>query len=78
LNLDRLHPGYFLPTVAGGLVASGSAAVVGQRLLAEMMLGLGLICWFILGSMILARLFFRPALPAALAPTMAIEVAPPP
>ena len=76
LNLDRLHPGYFLPTVAGGLVASGSAAVVGQRLLAEMLLGLGLICWFILGSMILARLFFRPALPAALAPTMAIEVAP--
>jgi tellurite resistance protein len=76
LNLDRLHPGYFLPTVAGGLVASDSAAVVGQRLLAEMMLGLGLICWFILGSMILARLFFRPALPAALAPTMAIEVAP--
>ena len=62
--------------MAGGLVASGSAAVVGQRLLAEMLLGLGLICWFILGSMILARLFFRPALPAALAPTMAIEVAP--
>jgi tellurite resistance protein len=76
LNLDRLHPGYFLPTVAGGLVASGSAAVVGQRLLAEMFRGLGLICWFILGSMILARLFFRPALPAALTPTMAIEVAP--
>src|ERR1700736_854224 len=41
-----------------------------------MMLGLGLVCWLILGSMILARLFFRPALPAALAPTMAIEVAP--
>jgi len=44
LNLDRLHPGYFLPTVAGGLVASDSAATVGQRLLAEMMLGLGLVC----------------------------------
>jgi tellurite resistance protein len=41
-----------------------------------MMLGLGLICWLILGSMIMARLFFRAALPAALAPTMAIEVAP--
>jgi tellurite resistance protein len=76
LSLDRLHPGYFLPTVAGGLVASGSAAVVGQPLLAEMMLGLGMVCWLILGSMIMGRLFFRPALPAALAPTMAIEVAP--
>ncbi|GAA4619135.1 hypothetical protein GCM10023195_86420 [Actinoallomurus liliacearum] len=41
------------------------------------MLGLGLICWFILGSMIMARLFFRPALPPALYPTLAIEAAPP-
>jgi hypothetical protein len=28
--LDRFHPGYFLPTVAGGLIASYGAAVVGQ------------------------------------------------
>jgi tellurite resistance protein len=76
LELDRLHPGYFLPTVAGGLIASGCASAVGQRVLAQAMLGLGLICWLILGSMILARLFFRPALPALLAPTLAIEVAP--
>lgn len=77
LDLDRLHPGYFLPTVAGGLVASASAAGVGQLRLAEVMLGLGIVCWFILGSMIMARLFFRPALPPALMPTLAIEVAPP-
>ncbi|GAA0360329.1 hypothetical protein NE235_21365 [Actinoallomurus spadix] len=76
LNLDQLHPGYFLPTVAGGLVAAAGAAAVGQRTLGYAMLGLGLICWFILGSMILARLFFRPALPPALYPTLAIEVAP--
>jgi len=37
----------------------------------------GVICWVILGSMILLRLIFRPPLPDALAPTMAIEVAPP-
>ncbi|MET9479659.1 TDT family transporter [Streptomyces sp. NPDC006638] len=77
LELDRLHPGYFLPTVAGGLVAAASAADVGQRRLAEVMLGLGLVCWFILGSMIMARLFFRPMLPTPLLPTLAIEVAPP-
>jgi tellurite resistance protein len=76
VDLDRLHPGYFLPTVAGGLVASAGAAAVGQQRLAEMMLGLGLICWVIIGSMILGRLIFRPSLPDALAPTMAIEVAP--
>lgn len=75
-DIDRLHPGYFLPTVAGGLVASAGAAAVGQRRLAEVLLGLGLVCWLILGSMILARLILRPSLPDPLAPTMAIELAP--
>jgi tellurite resistance protein len=75
-DLDRLHPGYFLPTVAGGLVASAGAAEVGQQRLAQFMLGLGIFCWIIVGSMILGRLIFRPPLPDALAPTMAIEVAP--
>lgn len=76
VELDRLHPGYFLPTVAGGLVASASAAEVGQIRLAQVLLGLGLICWVIIGSMIMGRLIFRPPLPDALAPTMAIEIAP--
>lgn len=75
-DIDRLHPGYFRPTVAGGLVASACATDVGQVRLAQVMFGLGLICWAILGSMILGRLFFRPALPDALVPTMAIELAP--
>jgi tellurite resistance protein len=74
--LDQVHPGYFLPTVAGGLVAATSAAEVGQPALGRVMLGYGTVCWLVLGSIILARLFFRPALPAALAPTLAIEVAP--
>jgi tellurite resistance protein len=76
LELDRMHPGYFLPTVAGGLVASAGATEVGQRRLAEVVFGLGLICWIVLGSILLARLLVRPALPAALTPTLAIEVAP--
>jgi tellurite resistance protein len=76
IDLDRLHPGYFLPTVAGGFVASAGAAEVGQHRLAQVMFGLGLICWLVLGSMIMARLIFRPALPDTLAPTMAIEIAP--
>jgi tellurite resistance protein len=75
-DLDRLHPGYFLPTVAGGLVASAGAAMVDQQHLAQLMLGLGIFSWIILGSMILGRLIFRPPIPDALAPTMAIEVAP--
>jgi tellurite resistance protein len=76
LELDRLHPGYFLPTVAGGLIASSAAAHVGQQRLAQVMLGYGVICWLILGSLILGRLFFRPFPPPPLVPTLAIEVAP--
>ncbi len=76
LDLDTFHPGYFLPTVAGGLVGSASAAAVGQERLAELMFGLGLVCWLVLGSIVLARLMFRPMLPVALQPTLAIEVAP--
>ena len=75
-DLDHLHPGYFLPTVAGGLVASAGAAEVGQHRFAQMLFGLGLVCWVILGSMVLARLIFRPPLPDALVPTMALEIAP--
>lgn len=74
--LERLHPGYFLPTVAGGLLASVAASQVGQADLAQVLFGYGVVCWLILGSMILGRLFFGPPLPTALVPTLAIEVAP--
>jgi tellurite resistance protein len=76
LEVDALHPGYFLPTVAGGLLASYCASIVGQPLLAAVMFGLGLVCWLILGSIMLGRLLVRPRLPTPLLPTLAIEVAP--
>ncbi|MFF3559499.1 TDT family transporter [Streptomyces sp. NPDC002574] len=76
LGLDQLHPGYFLPTVGGGLIAAFSAAQVGQQRLAEVMFGLGIVSWLVMGSMILARLFFRPPLPPGLTPTLAIEIVP--
>jgi tellurite resistance protein len=76
VQLDTFHPGYFLPTIAGGLIASAGAADVGQRRLAEVMLGLGMICWLVLGSIILARLLLRPLPPGPLLPALAIEVAP--
>ncbi|QFZ72137.1 TDT family transporter [Streptomyces fagopyri] len=76
LDLDQLHPGYFLPATGGGLVAAFSAVQVGQERVAELMFGLGIISWVVLGSMILARLFFRPPMPPGLTPTLAIEVVP--
>jgi tellurite resistance protein len=77
LDLDRPHSGYVLPAVAGGLVASIGAALAGWTALAHAFMGLGLVSWLLIGSVIMARLLFRPRLPAPLTPTLAIEVAPP-
>lgn len=78
-DLDQgvAHPGYFLPTVAGGLVASYAAAEVQLHSLAEGLFGIGVLCWLLLGSLILNRLFFTRMLPPPLVPTLAIELAPP-
>jgi tellurite resistance protein len=76
LELAKVHPGYFLPSVAGGFVASASAGLVGQLGLAQVLFGLGMLSWIVLGSIVLGRLVLGPSLPAALMPTIAIEVAP--
>ncbi|MEE4545901.1 TDT family transporter [Streptomyces sp. V4-01] len=76
-KLPQWHPGYFLPTVAGGLIAANGSAALGWTTLAHVMFGYGLICWFVLGSILLVRLFTQPMLPPPLLPTIAIEVAPP-
>ncbi|MCM4085094.1 SLAC1 family transporter [Paractinoplanes hotanensis] len=77
LQLAQWHPGYLLPTVAGGLIAAGGSAAFGYDTLAMVMFGYGAISWLVLGSIILVRLFTAPALPMALRPTIAIEMAPP-
>ena len=77
LDMDALHPGYVLPTVTGGLIAAEGAAAVGWHGLADGLFGMGVICWILLGSVILGRLLLRPALPDRLAPLLAIQVAPP-
>lgn len=74
--LPQIHPGYFLPTVAGGLLAATSAAEVGQRAIGLALFGYGVLCWIILGSIIMGRLITGSPLPQALQPTLAIEVAP--
>jgi tellurite resistance protein len=73
----KINPGYFLPTVAGGLLAANGAAVFGYRGFGWVCFGIGMICWFVLGSVVINRLFLAARLPAPLLPTMAIEVAPP-
>jgi tellurite resistance protein len=74
IDPDSIHPGYFLPTAAGGLIGANAAAQVQLHALAEASFGIGVIFWVVLSSMILKRLFTGAALPAALVPTMAIEL----
>ena len=73
----KVHPGYFLPTVAGGFLGAQVAPHVGLHWVGMLCFGVGVVCWFVLGSVVLSRLVFRKALPAPLVPTLAIEVAPP-
>jgi tellurite resistance protein len=71
---DSLHPGYFLPTAAGGLIGADAAAQVHLHALAGASFGIGIISWVLLSPMILNRMLTRPPLPNALVPTMAIEL----
>jgi tellurite resistance protein len=77
IDHDSAHPGYFLPTVAGGLVGAFCAAQVHLHGLAAASFGIGMLSWLLVGSTILNRLFFHRSLPQALVPTLAIELAPP-
>ena len=76
-DIRRWHPGYFLPTVAGGLLAGGASAALGLTTLSHVLFGLGITSFVVLAPIIEQRLFVVPALPPPLLPTIAIEVAPP-
>jgi len=72
-----VHPGYYLPTVAGGLVGATTLMQVNLRGLAEASFGLGVLSWLLLGCVVMSRLITAKALPVALQPAAAIELAPP-
>jgi tellurite resistance protein len=76
-DLRRWHPGYYLPTAAGGLLAGGASAVLGFTTLSHVLFGLGITSFVLLGSIIQLRLFNAPSLPPPLLPTIAIDAAPP-
>lgn len=73
---ECLHSGYYLPTVAAGLIGATALATLGYDDAATMAFGLGGICWLLLGSVIITRNFVVTGLPPTLVPTMAIDVAP--
>jgi tellurite resistance protein len=77
LAIDAIHGGYFLPTVAGGLVAATAAADIGMTDLAIASFAVGVFFWVVMFLAIFARIALRPALPGPLRPTLAIFLAPP-
>lgn len=74
---DHVHPGYYLPTVAGGFVGAYCAAAVHLHAIAEAAFGIGIFCWILVAALVLNRLIIRPALPPPLVPTLSIQLAPP-
>jgi tellurite resistance protein len=77
LDQTRFHPGYFLPTVAGGFIGAEGCGFFGFEGLGWLSFGFGAISWLILASQVSGRLFFIGRLPEGLVPTMAVELAPP-
>jgi tellurite resistance protein len=73
---SKFHPGYLLPTVAGGFVAASGAGGFGLRGLGWLSFGIGVVSWLVLTSLTLGRLLFVTMLPAALVPTLTFEAAP--
>ena len=77
LQLDSVHGGWLLPTVAAGLVGADTAARVGLTGLGWGLFGIGVFFWAIMTLLVLARLAFGSPLPEPLVPTTAILLAPP-
>jgi tellurite resistance protein len=75
-DIRRWHPGYYLPTVAGGLLAGGASAALGFVTLSRVLFGLGVTSFVVHAAIISQRLYVGPSLPPPLLPTIAIELAP--
>jgi tellurite resistance protein len=77
LPMATLHPGYFLPTVAGPFVASIGLGLSGWRHAAEGAFGVGVFLWLIIGGLIFNRLFTGTPLPDSVKPSFSVLVSAP-
>jgi tellurite resistance protein len=77
LPANDFHPGYLLPTVAGGFIASIGLSVSGWHQAAQSAFGVGVFFWLTIGTLIVNRLFTGQPLPDATKPSMAVLVSPP-
>jgi len=67
----------YLPTVAANLVSAIAISALGWPELGQLFFGAGVLAWLALESLIIGRLLTAEELPAALRPTLGIQLAPP-
>ncbi|WP_405575125.1 hypothetical protein OG317_35130 [Streptomyces sp. NBC_01167] len=77
LTFKQLHPGYFLPLVAGPFIASIGLSSVHAVPAARTALGVGTFFWVIIGGVITARLITAGPLPVPVIPSLSVLLAPP-
>ncbi|MGJ5203761.1 dicarboxylate transporter/tellurite-resistance protein TehA [Bradyrhizobium sp. HKCCYLR20261] len=70
-------PVLYLPTVAGSFVTAIGAGALGFPDWGRLAFGAGLFSWLAVESVLLHRLYTADALPAAIRPTLGIQLAPP-
>jgi tellurite resistance protein len=70
-------PAMYLPPVAGSFLGAIAAGAVGQTDLGRLMLGLGIVAWFLVAATLLGRYLSAGELPAPLRALLGLELAPP-
>jgi tellurite resistance protein len=67
----------YLPAVAGNFVSAGVAGALGFIQVGGLFFGAGMFSWLAIESVLLHRLYTGEPLPAAIRPTLGIQLAPP-
>jgi len=76
-DLGSATPALYLPTVTTNFISAFVGGYFGFQLLGAVFLGVGLLSWLSLESVVSHRLLFHHTLPLALRPTLGIMLAPP-
>jgi tellurite resistance protein len=75
--LQAVHPGFFLPYVAGASIAGIALAGVGAPTAAMTAIGAGLFFWVVISALLFTRLATQEALPQAAQPLFSVLLASP-
>lgn len=77
LTLSHLHPGYFLPVVAGSFVGSIGLSSVRAHDAADAAFGVGIFFWLVIGTIVTGRLITGGPLPGPVKSTLSVLLVPP-